>query len=90
MLSDQVHQQHDAVAPPGLRMGNGHESCANCQFFKPTSVSAGTCQKYGDYPVRPSQVCNSWAARPAENQAQQGIGQAVGQPQVGGPPQQGI
>lgn len=41
--------------PPNLRRGNARQRCGLCQFFQ-----AGKCAKYGGYPVRPTQLSDSF------------------------------
>jgi hypothetical protein len=46
-----------ASKPPNLRRGNARQNCGGCQFF-----GRGECMLYG-YPVRASQVCDSFKAK---------------------------
>jgi hypothetical protein len=43
--------------PPNLRRGNAKVRCGLCKHFD----GRGECMKYG-YPVRPTQLCDSFAA----------------------------
>jgi hypothetical protein len=46
-----------ATKPPHLRAGNARRNCGACQFF-----GRGECMLYG-YPVRATQVCDSFKAK---------------------------
>lgn len=46
-----------APEPPNLRKAEGGSACGGCTMF-----SNGTCWGYGNYPVRPGQVCDSFEA----------------------------
>lgn len=50
--------------PPHLRSGNARKRCGNCRFF-----GRGECMKYG-YPVRATQLCDSWAAARGKEQGE--------------------
>jgi hypothetical protein len=52
-------------APPHLRAASRPtQSCGSCKYFKPPTLGGGPgkCRLYEGYPVRSSQVCDSYAA----------------------------
>jgi hypothetical protein len=54
--------------PPHLRLGNARQRCGLCKHFRATDGSAagsGVCLLYGGYPVRATQLCDSFAPRKA-------------------------
>jgi hypothetical protein len=54
-LSEKLRQ---SKRPPDLRRGNAKQRCQLCVHFRPTQ---GKCALY-DYPVRPTQLCDSFKA----------------------------
>jgi hypothetical protein len=54
-----------APAPPNLRRAKTRQGrfphCASCQMF---DASAGVCWGYGNWPVKPNQLCDSFARDP--------------------------
>jgi hypothetical protein len=60
-----------APAPPRLRKAKAkkglQKACATCHMF-----DNGVCWGYGNHPVRPNQVCDSYTADPAPKQLARG------------------
>lgn len=63
-LREALQQGEKTMArkPPHLGLATGPQTCSTCRYFKRGGLAGpGACRKYGGYPVKPGEVCDSWA-----------------------------